>query len=126
MNKSPREKSRTGPGRGAGRPILLTLLSGAVVLSFLFCALVLVLYILALREEGEDSGPYALIQWAVYGGVALGILSLYRFFAGLWFGFRRRRPLSFLSSLGFLILGILGVLMAAALSFVRSLAGGTM
>jgi hypothetical protein len=126
MNKSPRGKNRGGAGRGAVRPILLTLLGGAVLLSFLFCVAVLILYALALRREGEDAGLSALIQWGVYGGIALGILSLYRFFAGLWFGFRCRRPLFFLSSLGFLILGVLGALMAAALSFVRSLAGGNM
>jgi hypothetical protein len=101
------------------------LLNGAVLLALLFCAARLILYILALRRGDEDPALLSHIQWAVYGGVALGILSLYRFFAGLWFSLRRRRPLLLLSSFGFLALGVLGTLMASILSFLRSLAGGT-
>jgi hypothetical protein len=60
----------------------------------------------------------------VYGGIALLILSLYRFAAGLWFGLRRRRPLILLASLAFLLLGALGALVAAAGTFIAALAGG--
>ncbi|MDR2375328.1 MAG: hypothetical protein LBD96_02700 [Treponema sp.] len=124
MNKSPAEKSRTGerPGKKPG-PLLL-LLNGAVLLCFLFCAVTLILYTLAARREDEDTVLLTLIQWTVYGGVALAILSLYRFFAGLWFSLRCRRPLLLVSSLGFLILGLLGAIIATALTLIRSLAGG--
>ncbi|MDR2135656.1 MAG: hypothetical protein LBO76_03480 [Treponema sp.] len=125
MNKSP---AGTGRGRekpgGTPGPLLLALLNGAVLLSFLFCAAALALYALAVRREEDDTALLGLIQWAVYGGVALAILSLYRFFAGLWFCLRRRRPLFLVGSLGFLALGALGLFMATALALIRSLAGG--
>jgi hypothetical protein len=125
MNKSPAEKSPAGerPGKTPG-PVLLTLLNGAVLLAFLFCAVILILYALAVRRADDDSTLFALIQWAVYGGVILVILSLYRFFTGLWYCLRCRRPLLLVSSLGFLILGVLGGFMASALTLIRSLAGG--
>ncbi|MDR2176648.1 MAG: hypothetical protein LBP20_01235 [Treponema sp.] len=125
MNKSP-----AGTGRDRERPdktscpLLLVLLNGAVLLSFLFCLVILILYALAVRREEGDSALFNLIQWAVYGGIVLVILSLYRFFAGVWFCLRRRRLPFLLSSLGFLILGALGAFMAAALTLIRSLAGG--
>jgi hypothetical protein len=61
---------------------------------------------------------------AIYGGIALVILSLYRFAAGLWFGLLRRRPLFLLGALVFLFLGALGALVAAAGTFIAALAGG--
>jgi hypothetical protein len=61
---------------------------------------------------------------AVYGGIALVILCLYRFAAGLWFFLRRRRPPFLLVSLAFLPLGALGALLAAAGTFIAALAGG--
>jgi hypothetical protein len=61
---------------------------------------------------------------AVYGGIALAILALYRFAAGLWFSLRRRQPLSLLLSLAFLLLGALGALIAAAGTFIAALAEG--
>ncbi|MDR0669622.1 MAG: hypothetical protein LBF95_06030 [Treponema sp.] len=124
MNKSPAEKSQTGEKPGNKPGPLLLLLNGAVLLCFLFCAVVLILYALAARREEGDAVLLAHIQWAVYGGIALGILSLYRFFAGLWFSLRCRRPLLLVSSLGFLILGILGAIIAITLTLIRSLAGG--
>ncbi|MDR0730783.1 MAG: hypothetical protein LBF63_03880 [Treponema sp.] len=124
MNKSPAEKSRTGERPGNKPGPLLLLLNGAVLLCFLSCAVLLILYTLAARREDGDTVLLDLIRWAVYGGVALCILSLYRFFAGLWFSLRCRRPLLLVSSLGFLILAILGAVMAAALTLIRSLAGG--
>jgi hypothetical protein len=123
MNKSPAGKSRAGERPGK-KNALLILLDGAVLLSFLFCVVILILYALAVRREYGDSILFAYIQWAVYGGIALVILSLYRFFAGLWFCLRCRRPLLLVSSLGFLIFGVLGALMASILTLVRSLAGG--
>ncbi|MDR1444553.1 MAG: hypothetical protein LBI94_06705 [Treponema sp.] len=125
MNKSPVKKNRFGekPDKARG-PLLLALLNGASLLSFLFCAAALFLYAAAVRGEYDDAVLFAAIRRGVYGGVALGILSLYRFFAGLWFCIRCRRPLLLISSLGFLLLGILGGLMAAALSLIGSLTGG--
>jgi hypothetical protein len=77
-----------------------------------------------MRQEFTDHTQLVVIQCAVYGGIALVILSLYRFFAGLWFCMRCRRPLLLVSSLGFLFLGALGALMAAALTFIAAAAGG--
>jgi hypothetical protein len=84
----------------------------------------LFLYAAAIGGEHDDAVIPAVIRRAVYGGIVLGILSLYRFFAGLWFFIRCRRPLLLISSLGFLLLGVLGGLMAAALSLIGSLTGG--
>jgi hypothetical protein len=90
----------------------------------LFCLLTLFIYAAGMRQEFTDHTQLVVIQCAVYGGVALVILSLYRFFAGLWFCMRCRRPLLLVSSLGFLVLGALGALMAAALTFIAAVAGG--
>jgi hypothetical protein len=125
MDKSPAKKSRFGekPDR-ARRPLLLALLNGATLLSFLFCFAAFFLYYAAIGGEHDDTVLPGVIRRAVYGGIVLGILSLYRFAAGLWFCIRCRRPRLLISSLGFLLLGILGGLMAAALSLIGSLTGG--
>jgi hypothetical protein len=112
MNKSP-------------GPVLLDLLNRASLLSFLFCLLTLLLYVLGLRQGFTEPNLLIILQLAVYSGIILTILSVYRFFAGLWFGLRRRRPLLLLVSLGFLVLGALGALVAAAGTFIAALAGGT-
>jgi hypothetical protein len=90
----------------------------------LFCLLTLLLYAAGVRQEFTDRTLLAVIQGAVYGGIILLILSLYRFFAGLWFGVRCRRPLFFATSLGFLALGAVGAVVAAAGTFIAALAGG--
>jgi hypothetical protein len=123
MNKSPARKASPGEEK-IRTPPLLTLLNGASLLSFLFCVAALFLYAAAVRGEHDDAALPAVIRRAVYGGIVLGILSFYRFFAGLWFCIRHHRPLLLISSLGFLLLGILGGFMAAALSLIGSLAGG--
>jgi hypothetical protein len=83
-----------------------------------------VLYALALGRGFTGPGLLRLVHLAVYGGIALAILSLYRFAAGLWFSLRRRRPLFLLGGLGFLFLGALGALVAAAGTFIAALAEG--
>jgi hypothetical protein len=97
-------------------------LSRAALAAFLFCLLSIFLYALGLRRGFTGPGLLALLQMTVYGGIALAILSLYCFAAGLWFGLRRRRPLFLLASLAFLLLGALGALAAAAGSFIAALA----
>jgi low temperature requirement protein LtrA len=125
MNKSPAEKSPADERLGRPSvPVLLRLLNKASLLASLFCLLTLILYAAGIRQDFADSTQLAVIQCAVYGGVALLILSLYRFFAGLWFSMRCRRPLLLAKSLGFLALGALGALVAAALSFMAAVAGG--
>jgi hypothetical protein len=86
--------------------------------------LCLLLYALGFWREFTRPSLLALIQMAVYGGIALAILSLYRFGAGLWFSLRRRRPLFLLRSLGFLFLGAFGGLVAAMGTFIAALAEG--
>jgi hypothetical protein len=102
----------------------LDLLSRAAFAALLFCFLSVFLYAAGLRQDFTESSLLALIQAAVYGGIALAILSLYRFAAGLWFGLRLRRPLFLPFSLAFLLLGVLGALIAAAGTFIAALAGG--
>ncbi|MDR1972415.1 MAG: hypothetical protein LBQ46_10905 [Treponema sp.] len=113
MNKSPRAK-----------PVLLGLLSLAALLALVFCLLALFLYAAGIRQEFTGPSLLAILQWAVYGGIVLTILSLYRFFAGLWFSLRCRRPLLLAASAGFLLLGALGALVAVAGTFIAALAGG--
>jgi hypothetical protein len=117
-------KIDTRPRGKTPKPALLWLLNRAAFLSFLFCLLTLFLYAAGTRQKFTDHTQLAVIQWVVYGGIALVILSLYRFFVGLWLGMRWRRPLLLATSLGFLILGALGALVAAAGTFIAALAGG--
>jgi hypothetical protein len=137
MNKSPMKGNRagrrvfeTGGPAGTGEtikdspPVLLGLLNRASLIAFLFCLLIVSLYGLGLMREFSGPSLLALVRTAVYGGIILAILSLYRFVAGLWFSLRRRRPLFLLPSLGFLFLGTLGALVAAAGTFIAALAGG--
>jgi cbb3-type cytochrome oxidase subunit 3 len=141
MNKSPGKEKRTKSGfrisraRGpapagpeeelkASPPILLSLLNRAFLVVFLLCLLCVSLYALGLKREFTGPSLLALVQTAVYSGIALAILSLYRFIAGLWFFLRRRRPLLLLKGLGFLFLGVLGALLAAAGTFIAVLAKG--
>jgi hypothetical protein len=125
MNKSPGDEHPAGGRpRGYPRPVLLDLLNRASLVSFLFCLLTLSVYAAGTRQEFADHTQLMIIRCAVYGGIALVILSLYRFFAGLWFCMRWRRPLFLAGSLGFLFLGALGALMAAALAFIAAAAGG--
>ncbi|MDR0401098.1 MAG: hypothetical protein LBH51_09170 [Treponema sp.] len=105
-------------------PLLLGLLNKAALLAFLFCFLAVVLYFAGLKQGFTGPNLLAIIQAAVYGGIALAIFSLYRFAAGCWFGLRRRRPLYWIPALGFLVLGVLGALVAAAGTFIAALAGG--
>ncbi|MDR3247219.1 MAG: hypothetical protein LBT39_00405 [Treponema sp.] len=114
MNKSPPAKN----------PVLLGLLNKASLLSVLFCLAALFLYGAGIRQEFTDHTQLMVIQSTVYGGIALLILCLYRFIAGLWYGVRCRRPFLFATSLGFLILGALGALIAAAGTFIAAAAGG--
>jgi hypothetical protein len=108
----------------SSRPLLLALLNKALILASLFCLLTLFLYIAGLRQEFTGPSLLALVQSAVYGGIILAVLSVYRFAAGIWFCLRRRRPLFLLPSLGFLILGAVGAAVAAAGTFITALAGG--
>jgi hypothetical protein len=138
MNKSPGKGNRTTDGfwnSWAGRlgpanpgeespPLLLCLLNRASLVVFLFCLLSVLLYALGLKRGFSGASLLALIRMTVYGGIALAILCLYRFAAGLWFSLRRRRPLYLLGGLGFLLLGGLGGLAAAAGTFIAALAGG--
>jgi hypothetical protein len=137
MNKSPgkgyrawRRTFKTRGPAGAGEqtkdppPVLLGLLNRASLAAFLFCLLIVFFYGLGLWREFSGPSLLALVRAAVYGGIILAILSLYRFVAGLWFSLRRRRPLFLLPSLGFLFLGTLGALVAAAGTFIAALTGG--
>jgi hypothetical protein len=139
MNKSPGKGNRAGHGFrifGAGEPppggpekkpsppLLLVLLNWSSLVSLLFCLLNIFLYGLGLIRDFSGPSLLAFVRMAVYGGIVLAILSLYRFAAGLWFSLRLRRPLSLLISLGFLFLGALGALLAAAGTFIAALAEG--
>jgi hypothetical protein len=105
-------------------PVLLSLLNRAVFLFFFFCLLAAILYAAGIRQEFTDHTQLLIIQCVVLGGMGLLILSLYRFFAGLWFCLRCRRPLLIASSLGFLIPGALGALLALGGSFITAIAEG--
>jgi hypothetical protein len=115
---NPAEESAASP------PVLLGLLNRASLVVFLLCFLCVFLYALGLWRGFTGSSLLAFVQTAVYGGIALAILSLYRFIAGLWFFLRRRRPMFLLGGLGFLLLGVLGALLAAAGTFIAALAEG--
>jgi hypothetical protein len=114
MNKSPPVKN----------PVLLGLLNKASLLSVLFCLAALFLYGAGIRQEFTDHTQLMVVQSTVYGGIALGILCLYRFAVGIWYCLRCRRPLLLATSIGFLILGALGALVAAAGTFIAAAAGG--
>jgi low temperature requirement protein LtrA len=114
MNKSP----------AAGNPVLLRLLNRAAFLSLVFCLCTSILYAAGIRQEFTDHTQLLIVQCGVLGGMGLLILSLYRFFAGLWFCLRQGRPLLIASSLGFLVLGALGALLALGGSFIAAIAGG--
>jgi hypothetical protein len=102
----------------------LALLNKTSILAFLFCLLTLFLYAAGLRQGFTESNLFAIVQSAVYGGIILALLSIYCFAAGIWFSLRLRRPRFLLLSLGFLVLGALGVLTAAAGTFIAALTGG--
>jgi hypothetical protein len=114
MNKSP-------PNRN---PALLRLLNRAAFLSLLFCLFAAILYAAGVRQEFTDRTQLLIVQCGIFGGMGLLILSLYRFFAGLWFCLRLGRPLLIASSLAFLVLGALGALLALGGSFIAAIAGG--
>jgi low temperature requirement protein LtrA len=114
MNKSP----------VVGNPALLRMLNRAALLSLLFCLCTSILYAAGLHQEFADQTQLQIIQCGVWGGMGLLVLSLYRFFAGLWFCLRCRRPVPMASSLGFLVLGALGALLALGGSFITAIAGG--
>ena len=114
----------TAEEAAASPPVLLSLLSRASLVVFLLCFLCVFLYALGLWRGFTGSSLLAFVQTAVYGGIVLAILSLYRFVAGFWFFLRRRRPMFLLGGLGFLLLGGLGALLAAAGTFIAALAEG--
>jgi hypothetical protein len=114
MNKSPLNRT----------PALLRLLSRAVFLSLVFCLLAVILYAAGVRQEFTDHTQILIVRCGVWGGMGLLILSLYRFFAGIWFCLRHGRPLLIASSLAFLALGALGALLAVGGSFIAAIVGG--
>jgi hypothetical protein len=137
MNKSSDRKNRTKPEllspaagesaegeSGGSGPLLLALLNKTSILAFLFCLSALFLYAAGLKQDFTGPTLLAVVRSAVYGGIILALLSIYCFVAGIWFSLRLRRPRFLLPALGFLVLGALGALTAAAGTFIAALAGG--
>jgi hypothetical protein len=106
------------------KPILALLVKRTVFFFFIMCVLTVFLYGIGTVREFMDATQEILLRLAAIFGFLLAVGSVYGIGMDLWFILYKGKYRFFLGIGGYAVLGIFGILVAAAATFIVVISGG--
>jgi nitrate/nitrite transporter NarK len=106
------------------KPIIAILVKRTVFFFFILCFLTVFLYGIGTAQEFMDISQIFLLRMAVFLGFFQAVGSLYGLILDLWFVLHDRKYRFLTGAVLYGILGVLGILVAAAGTFIDVAAGG--
>jgi hypothetical protein len=106
------------------KPILALLVKRTVFFFFIMCVLTVFLYGIGTVREFMDTTQEVLLRLAAVFGFLLAVGAVYGIGVDLWFILYKGKYRFFLGVGGYAALGIFGILVAAAATFIVVISGG--
>jgi nitrate/nitrite transporter NarK len=107
------------------KPIIAILVKRTVFFFFILCVLTVFLYGIGTAQEFMDITQMFLLRVSVVLGLFQAVGSIYGLLLDLWFIFHDRKYRFLKDALMYSVLGILGVFVAAAGTFIVVVSGGS-